>query len=134
MVSMMIDEALVLGVATPAVAVMTYASVDMRLAALHMTTTELDGPGLHSGLMAYIPSTSLPQQEQSNSPSVVTSWSLVSLDTSGQRQQVYTFSHYFKLSQFYRHLQSAQRAPCANLETVYSFKIKNPFYTTNADE
>jgi hypothetical protein len=41
MVSMMMDEALVLGIAIPAVAALTCASVGMRLAALHMTTTEL---------------------------------------------------------------------------------------------
>ena len=41
MVSMMMDEALVLGIAIPAVAILTCASVGMRLAALHMTTTEL---------------------------------------------------------------------------------------------
>ena len=41
MVSMMMDEVLVLGIAIPAVAALTCASVGMRLAALHMTTTEL---------------------------------------------------------------------------------------------
>ena len=41
MMSMMMDEALLLGLAIPVVAALTCASVGMRLAALQMTTAEL---------------------------------------------------------------------------------------------